>query len=206
MKGTPLKAKLLLGCAAAIALAGCTTPPTAYVTHQFTTIEPQQIVAAQQPLRLQVVTRRYRGEQLHDDVSPWVYTGAVAALQKTRVIQPSPQGEDGKVLVVVKEVEPSAGDTARGAARGALGGLTLGAIGFTSTGEFDVSMQITTTNGKVVAPPPVRVDVNIRFGSASAPPGLQTYRDANDALKQALSDAILWTVWDLQKQGLMPVQ
>lgn len=199
-----MKAKLLHGCAAAIVLAGCTTPPTAYVTHQFATIEPQQIVAAQQPLRLQVVTRRYRGEQLHDD-GPWVYAGAVAALQKSRVIQPSPQGEDGKVLVVVKEIDPSAGDTARGVVKGILGGLTLGAIGTTSTGEFDVSMQI-TTNGKVVAPPPVRVDVNIRWGSASAPPGLQTYRDADDALKQALSDAILWTVWDLQKQGLMPVQ
>ncbi|MFY9458527.1 MAG: hypothetical protein WAP57_02090 [Aquabacterium commune] len=200
-----MNAKLLLTCAAAVGLAGCTTPPTAYVTHQFATIEPQQIVAAQQPLRLQVVTRRYRGEQLYDDASPWVYSGAVQALTKTRVIQPSPQGEDGKVLVVVKELEPSAGDTARGAARGALGGLTLCAVGFTSTGEFDVSMQI-TTNGKVVAPPPVRVDVSIRFGSASAPPGLATYRDATDALKQALSDAILWTVWDLQKQGLMPVQ
>jgi len=200
-----VKAKLLLSCAAAIGLAGCTPPPTAYVTHQFATIEPQQIAAAQQPLRLQVVTRRYRGEQLYDDASPWVYSGAVQALAKTRVIQPSPQGEDGKVLVVVKELEPSAGDTARGAARGALGGLTLGAIGFTSTGEFDVSMQI-TTNGKVVSPPPVRVDVNIRFGSASAPPGTQTYRDATDALKQAMSNAILWTVWDMQKQGLLPVQ
>lgn len=205
MKGITVKAKLLLTCTAAIGLAGCATPPTAYVTHQFATIEPQQIVAAKQPLRLQVVTRRYRGEQLYDDASPWVYTGAVAALKNTGVIQPSPQGEDGKVLVVVKEVDSTAGDTARGAAQGALAGLTFGAIGFTAKGEFDVSLQI-TTNGKVVAPPPVRVDVNIRFGSASAPPGLQTYRDANDALKQALSDAILWTVWDIQKQGLMPLQ
>ncbi|WP_298011621.1 hypothetical protein [uncultured Aquabacterium sp.] len=200
-----MKAKLLLTCAALIGLAGCTTPPTAYVTHQFATIEPQQIVAAQEPLRLQVVTRRYRGEELYNDASPWVYTGAVAALKKTGVIQPSPQGEDGKVLVVVKEVDSTAGDTARGIAHGVLGGLTLGAIGFTAKGEYDVSLQITTKD-KVVAHPPVRVDVNIRFGSDSAPPGLQTYRDNNDALKQALSDAILWTVWDMQKQGLMPLQ
>jgi hypothetical protein len=205
MSGTNMRSKLLIVIAAVIGLTGCVTPPSAYVTHPFATIEPQQIVALQKPLRLQVVTRRYRGSQLHDDHSPWVYAGALAALRKTRVIDPSPQGEDGKVLVVVKEVEPTAGDTARGAAQGMLGGLTLGAIGFTSTGEFDVSLEI-TTDGKVVAPPPVRVNVNIRFGSASVPAGLQSYRDANDALKQALSDAILWTVWDLQKQGLLPVQ
>ena len=200
-----MNAKLLIACAAVIGLAGCVTPPTAYVTHQFPAIEPTQIIAAQQPLRLQVVTRRYRGAQLYDDASPWVYSGAVQALTKTRLIQPSPQGEDGKVLVVVKELEPSAGDTARGVVEGLFGGLTLGAIGSTATGKFDVSMQI-TTKGQVVSPPSVRVDVNIRFGSASAPPGLPTYRDATDALKQAMSDAILWTVWDLQRQGLMPVQ
>ncbi len=200
-----MKSKLILAGAAVIGMAGCTTPPTAYVTHQFPTIEPQQIVAAQQPLRLQVVTRRYRGEQLYDDASPWVYPGAVVALKKTRVIQPSPQGEDGKALVVVREVDATAGDIARSAALGALTGLTLGAIGSTATGEFDVSLQI-TTNGKVVAPPPVRVNMNVRFGSASSPPGLQTYRDANDAAQQGLSDAILWLVWDMQKQGLLPLQ
>jgi len=77
-----MNAKLLIGCVAVIGLAGCATPPTAYVTHQFATIEPQQIAAAQQPLRLQVVTRRYRGEQLYDDASPWVYSGAVQAWRR----------------------------------------------------------------------------------------------------------------------------
>jgi hypothetical protein len=59
-----------------------------------------------------------------------------------------------------------------------------------------------TTNGKTVTHAPARVDVSIRMGSASVPAGLQSYRDADDALKQALSDAILWTIWDMQSKGL----
>lgn len=200
-----VRVKRLATCAMAITLAGCVTPPTAYVTHQFATVGSEQIVALQQPLRLQVVTRRYRGEQLYDDDSPWVYRGTIAALKQTQLIQPSPQGEDGKVLVVVKEIEPTPGDTARGAAQGMLGGLTLGAVGFTSTSAFDISLEI-SANGKVGTRPPVRVDINIRFGSDSVPPGLQSYRDVNDALKQALKSAIVWTVWDMQQRGLMPVQ
>lgn len=195
-----MRSKLLMTAALSASLAGCVTPPTAYVTHQFQTIRPDQIVAPQQPLRLQVVTRRYRGEQLHDDASPWVYAGAVQALESSRVIQPSPQGEDGKVLVVVKELEATAGDTASGIGKGILSGLTLGAIGSTATGEFDISLEI-TSNGKTIAHAPVRVDVSIRMGSASVPAGLPSYRDANDALKQALSDAILWSIWDMQQQG-----
>ncbi len=198
-----MRTRLWMSVALSASLAGCVTPPTAYVTHPFQTIRPDQIVAAQQPLRLQVVTRRYRGEQLHDDASPWVYAGAVQALESSGVIQPSPQGEDGKVLVVVKELEATAGDTASGIGKGVLMGLTLGAIGSTETGEFDISLEI-TTKGKTIAHAPVRVDVSIRMGSASVPAGLQAYDDANEALKKALFDAILWALWDMQKQGSLP--
>lgn len=195
-----MRTKLWMALALSASLTACVTPPSAYVTHQFQTIEPEQIAATQQPLRLQLVTRRYRGEQLHDDASPWVYAGAVQALERSRVIQPSPQGEDGKVLVVVKELEATAGDTASSIGKGILAGLTLGAIGSTETGEFDISLEI-TTNGKTIAHAPVRVDVSIRMGSASVPAGLPSYRDANDALQRALSDAILWSIWDMQQQG-----
>lgn len=200
-----MRTKLILAFALSAGLTGCMTPPTAYVTHQFETIRPDQIVATQQPLRLQVVTRRFRGEKLYDDISPWVYAGSVQALNRSRVIQPSPQGEDGKIMVVVKEIDATAGDTAGAVGKGILSGLTLGAIGSTATGQFDISIEI-TTNGKTITHTPVRVDVSVRMGSASVPPGLQSYRDANDALKQALSDAILWAIWDMQKQGLLPKQ
>lgn len=198
-----MRTQLLIALALAVGSTGCMTPPTAYVTHQFQTVHPDQIAAIEKPLRLQVVTRRYRGEQLYDDISPWVYSGAVQALKRSRVIQPSHNGEDGKVIIIVKEVDPTASDTARGIAKGILGGLTLGAIGSTSTGEFDVSLEI-VKDGKAVSHPPVRVNVSIRMGSASVPPGLQSYRDADDALKQALSDAIHWTIWDMQNKGDIP--
>lgn len=200
-----MRTRLWTAVALSASLTACVTPPTAYVTHQFQTIRPDQIVAAQQPLRLQVVTRRFRGDTLYDDVSPWVYSGAVQALDSSRVIQPSPQGEDGKILVVVKELEATAGDTASGIGKGILSGLTLGAIGSTATGEFDISLEV-STHGKTIAHAPVQVDVSIRMGSASVPPGLQSYSDANDALKQALADAILWTIWDMQQKGVLQKQ
>lgn len=199
-----MRIRLLMALTLCGSLAACVTPPTAYVTHAFPTIQSNQIVAASQPLRLKVVTRRYRGDALYDDTFPWVYAGAVQALNRTGVVQPSVQGEDGKILVTVKELDSTAGDTASGVAKGILAGLTLGAIGNTSTGKFDVSLDI-MMNGKTIAHAPVRVDVNIRMGSASVPPGVQSYRDATDALKQALSDAILWTIWDMQQKGLIPL-
>lgn len=60
--------------------------------------------------------------------------------------------------------------------------------------------------GQIISHASVRVDVNTRMGSASVPPGLQSYRDANDALKKALSDAILWTIWDMQQKGVLQKQ
>lgn len=198
-----MRRTLLIALALAASSTGCVTPPSAYVTHPFQTIHPDQIATLEKPLRLQVVSRRYRGAQLHDDASPWVHSGAVQALKKSRVVQPSHNGEDGKIIVVVREVEPTARDTAHSVAKGILAGLTLGAIGSTSTGEFDVSLEI-LRDGSAISHPPVRVNVSFRMGSASVPPGLQSYRDADDALKQALSDAILWTIWEMQNKGLIP--
>ncbi len=198
-----MRNKLLLALALTAGLAGCVTPPSAYVTHAFPTVQPDQISAPQQPLRLQVVTRRYRDGPLYNDASPWVYDGAVKALNKSRVILPSPQGEDGKVLVVVKERPAESGDTARGVAKGIMTGLTLGAIGSTATGQFDISLEI-TSQGKTFAHAPLLVDVHVRMGNADVPPGLQSYRDANDALKQALSDAVLAMLWDMQQKDQLP--
>jgi hypothetical protein len=134
-----------------------------------------------------------------------VYDGAVKALNKSRVILPSPQGEDGKVLVVVKELGNNTGNTAGGVANGILTGLTLGAVGMTETGQYNISMEI-TSQGKTFAHAPLLVDVHVRMGNSSVPPGLESYRDITDALKQALSDSILWMVLDLQRQGQLPKQ
>lgn len=71
-----------------------------------------------------------------------MYSRSVQALRNSRAIEPSPQGEDGKVLVVVKELDSTARDPARGVVKGILGGLRLDAIGRTSTGEFDISLEI----------------------------------------------------------------
>lgn len=187
------------------ALSGCVTPPSAYVSHQFQTIRAEQLAPSQYPLRLQVVTRRFRGDQLYDDISPWVYAGAVEALRASRVVQPSPEGEDGKVLVIVREASPTTGDTASAMAQGALTGLTLGAIGTTVKGDFDISLEIIQKH-KTVSHEPVRVSVHVRMGSAAAPAGVPSYRDANDALKQALGDAIQRMLWGLQQDGRLPAR
>lgn len=187
------------------ALAGCVTPPSAYVSHQFQAVSTEQIAPLKHPLRLQVVTRRYRGDQLYDDISPWVHAGAVQALQASRVVKPSPQGEDGKVVVIVREASPTSGDTASAMAKGALTGLTLGAIGSTYRGDFDISLEIIQKH-QTVSHDAVRASVHVRMGSAAVPAGVPSYRDANDALKQALSDAIQRMLWGLQQDGRLPAR
>ena len=187
----------------ALALTGCATPPSAYIDHGFPVVAPEQLEHQGSPWRLQVVTRRYLGDRVHDDITPWVHSAAMRALSASRLVEPSPTGDDGKIVVTVRELVPSSEALAKSVTRGALGGLTLGAIGFTESTQFEVSLEV-TVGERTVRSEPVAFDVNVRFGSASEPPGKPSHRNLNVARSLALQDAIMWSIRSMQIGGTWP--